>query len=85
MLDSHIFGGTESKYFNHDVDLLEKGRFRLAGRLIALSFIHDGPSPHFIDPALYDLMVTGEADLTSFNEKTLPTDVQDILKQVFGM
>lgn len=35
LLCSQLFSGTETKYLNHDVDLLEKGRFRLAGQLIA--------------------------------------------------
>lgn len=81
---SQLFNGSDTKYLNHDVDLLEKGRYRLAGQLIALSFIHDGTSPHFLDQTVYDLMLGKEADMQKFNTNSLPMEVQDILKQVLN-
>ena len=80
---SALFMGQDgNKYFRHDVDLLEKGHYRLGGQLVAVSFAQDGPGPHFFNESLYELMTKREADLSVFDTETLPTDVKDVIKQV---
>ena len=68
-------GPDDNKYFSHDVDLLEMDRHRHAGRLIALSFLHDGPAPHFLNPHAYDLMIGGSTDLQNCDIVILPIEV----------
>jgi len=42
---------------SNDLTLLEKGHYRLIGRLVALYWAQDGPRLHFLSLDLYDLMV----------------------------
>ncbi|XP_071821218.1 uncharacterized protein [Apostichopus japonicus] len=53
-----IFEGKPGKlYFSHDIDLLEMGKYKLAGQFIAWSVLHGGPGFPMLHPGLYNLMV----------------------------
>ena len=81
--ESALFQGQNgSKIFQHDIDLLEKRQYRLAGQIVALSIAHDGPGPHFCNEKLYDLMVGDESELATFDLNTLSFDSTEILQEV---
>ena len=81
--ESVLFQGPEgNKLFNHNIDLLEKNHYCLAGQLVALSIAQDGPGPFFFNEHLFDLMVGVECDLSTFQIYILHTDSQDILQHV---
>lgn len=52
-----IFEGKQSKlYFTHEINLLEKGLYRLAGQMTAWSILHGGMGFPMIHPLLYSMM-----------------------------
>lgn len=58
----------------------------IAGRLVALSFAQEGPSPRFFNEVLFDLMVGGKVNiLEDLREKLggiLPEKMIEITEQV---
>ena len=83
---SPVFEGDEgNKIFSHSIKLVEEEKYKLAGRLVALSMAHEGPAPHFFNTLLFELMVGScpEGSLTETDQITvLPANVQDVVKQV---
>ena len=78
---SNIFEGPEeSRYFSHDVQLLQKKQYFLAGQLVALSLAQDGPSLSVLNEHLYDFMV--DKDVLFDCTTILPFDVQNIITEV---
>lgn len=79
---SNIFEGPEdSRYFSHDVELLQKKHYFLAGQLVALSLAHDGPTLSVLNQDLFDFMV-GRDTLTFDCTHILPVDIQTIINEV---
>ena len=79
---SRYFDGPDTqKIFTHKLDLLKKGHYRLIGRLVALSLIHDGPGLHFFSGELFSMMVGDEPDLIAA-ESQLSAHCQQMIKQV---
>ena len=77
-----MFEGPEGHtYFSHSLTLLDESKYRLAGRLVALSLAQDGPGLHGLHPATYDLMTGLEPDMSTV-VAALPTYVQNIITQV---
>lgn len=80
--ESRYFEGPEgAKIFSHDLTLLEKGHYRLIGRLVALALAHDGPGLHFLSPDLYDLMV-GQNTQVKDADKLLTEEIKSMIKQL---
>ena len=70
--------------FTHNIELLETGRYRLAGCLVALSIAQKGPGPHFLNGSLYDIM-TGKLHgtcMSQFDINVLPQDAKDLMEEV---
>jgi hypothetical protein len=79
---SNIFEGPEdSRYFTHDVELLQKKQYLLAGQLVALSLAQDGPSLSSLNENLFDFMV-GKDSLMFDCVGILPMDMQNIISEV---
>ena len=69
-----IFEGSPQKlYFTNNIKLLEVARYRLAGRMVAWSILHDGPGIACLHPALWAMMT--KASLTSIPNNI---DIQDV-------
>ena len=49
-------GGEGHMVFTHNLKLLEENKYWLAGRLIGMSLIQDGPGFGCLDPTLYRLI-----------------------------
>ncbi|WAR27490.1 G2E3-like protein, partial [Mya arenaria] len=80
LMNSSIFNGQEGqKYLSHDVTSLDEGKYRLAGRLVALSLAQDGPGLHSLSTTLYDLMTDLDPDMSS---ASVPEDIQHMITQI---
>lgn len=84
---SPLFEGVDgNRIFTHNVQLLEENKYLIAGRLVALSFAQEGPSPRFFNEVLFDLMVGGKVNiLEDLREKLggiLPEKMIEITEQV---
>lgn len=84
---SPLFEGVDgNQIFTHNVQLLEENKYLIAGRLVALSFAQEGPSPRFFNEVLFDLMVGGKVNiLEDLREKLggiLPEKMIEITEQV---
>lgn len=84
---SPLFEGVDgNRIFTHNVQLLEENKYLIAGRLVALSFAQECPSPRFINEVLFDLMVGGKVNiLEDLREKLggiLPEKMIEITEQV---
>ncbi|XP_052819680.1 G2/M phase-specific E3 ubiquitin-protein ligase-like [Mya arenaria] len=80
LMNSSLFDGQEGqKYFSHDVTSLDEGKYRLAGRLVALSLAQDGPGLHSLSTTLYDLMTGLDPDMSS---AIVPEDIQHMITQI---
>lgn len=78
--ETKFFDGPENgKIFSHNISLLEKGQYRLIGRLVALSLAQDGPGLHFILDDLYDMFVGQKPQLMKVE---LPEDTDFMIQQV---
>lgn len=49
-------GDPHCLYFSHNIGMLEKGIYKLAGQAIAWSLLHDGPGFPAFHPYLFDMM-----------------------------
>lgn len=84
---SPLFEGVDgNRIFTHNVQLLEENKYLIAGRLVALSFAQEGPSPRYFNEVLFDLMVGGKVNiLEDLREKLggiLPEKMIEITEQV---
>lgn len=87
---SPLFEGVDgNQIFTHNVQLLEENKYLIAGRLVALSFAQEGPSPRFFNEVLFDLMVGGKVNiLEDLREKLggiLPEKMIEITEQMIGI
>lgn len=84
---SPLFEGVDgNRIFTHNVQLLEENKYLIAGRLVALSFAQEGPSPRYFNEVLFDLMVGGKVNiLEDLREKLggiFPEKMIEITEQV---
>lgn len=57
--DSNLLCGPENqKVLSFDVKRLEENDYFVAGRIVAMSLVHGGPSPHFLSPLMYQALTT---------------------------
>lgn len=54
----------------------------LAGRAIAVSMVHGGPSPGFVSNTMYDCLVKGPANTSPTIEDVSDLDLRQKIKQV---
>lgn len=76
-------GPEESRYFSHNLELLNTRQYYFAGCLVALSLAHNGPGFHCMNPVLYDYIATGNGSMDDFDPSVLPSEISDILNQVY--
>ena len=73
----HISGlleGSEGHMmFTHNLKLLKENKYWLAGRLVGMSLIHDGPGLGCLHPTVYQLMCGLPCNVYDF-DVTLITD-----------
>lgn len=75
--------------FTHNLKLLEENKYLLAGRLVGMSLMQDGPGLGCLDPTLYDLICGLPCDVYDFdvtfitNEDFVKT-VQQVLYSNFA-
>lgn len=85
-LDRLALKELEIRIFTYNVQLLEENKYLIAGRLVALSFAQEGPSPRYFNEVLFDLMVGGKVNiLEDLREKLggiLPEKMIEITEQV---
>lgn len=79
----------EIRIFTYNVQLLEENKYVIAGRLVALSFAQEGPSPRYFNEVLFDLMVGGKVNiLEDLREKLggiFPEKMIEITEQMIGI
>ncbi|KAJ8030948.1 G2/M phase-specific E3 ubiquitin-protein ligase [Holothuria leucospilota] len=78
-----VFEGKQNRmYFSHEIALLEKGLYRLAGQIIAWSILHGGPGFPALHPFLYSMMCgSNNTDTLCISDITDP-DVLDYLQKI---
>lgn len=78
---SSLFEGEPGdRVFSHNIDLLEQGHFRLAGRLVAASLSQDGPGPRFFNKTWFQIATTQwDGELQG---NVLPGAMGEIYKEV---
>ncbi|KAH3776465.1 hypothetical protein DPMN_177890 [Dreissena polymorpha] len=70
---SKFFEGPDgAKVFRHDLQLVEKGQYRIVGRLLAMSLAQDGPGFHWLNKQLFAMMTGREGETTAADEITDP-------------
>lgn len=81
---SGLFEGPEDhKFFCHNLKLLEENKYQLAGRLIGMSLMHDGPGLGCLHPTLFYLMCGLPCNLNHFDVKQiLDTKFVEVIDQV---
>ncbi|XP_053374839.1 G2/M phase-specific E3 ubiquitin-protein ligase-like [Mercenaria mercenaria] len=86
--NSNLFEGPEEgRFFSHNVHLLEKEEYKLAGKLAALSLCNDGPGLRFLNEKLYDLMTGKKGDFEDCNSSLnlLPADIKEVIQKLLSM
>ncbi|KAH3880928.1 hypothetical protein DPMN_004850 [Dreissena polymorpha] len=79
---SRYFEGSDCcKIFQHDISALEAGSYRLIGRLVGLSFAHNGPGLHFLSKDLYNLMVEKKMKIQE-EDNLLPEEKKNMIKKL---
>ncbi|XP_071829806.1 uncharacterized protein [Apostichopus japonicus] len=78
-----IFEGKTGKlYFTHDIVVLEKGLYRLAGQIIAWSILHGGPGFPTLHPWLYSMMCDNKPSEEFSTEDVTDPDVMGHLQKI---
>lgn len=62
MFNSGLFEGNGAKYFSYNVELLNSGKYRLSGQLVALSLKFDGPGMQCLHEAVYKMLTKQTVD-----------------------
>ncbi|PIK49809.1 G2/M phase-specific E3 ubiquitin-protein ligase [Apostichopus japonicus] len=69
-------------YFSHDISLLEKGKYKLAGSFVAWSILHGGPGFSRLHPTLYDMMVGRKTEEDIQIDDVIDGDVSSRLNMI---
>lgn len=71
--ESELFEGSQNdKFFAHNIEALETGKYRMAGQLIALSLVQGGPGIHCFNTQLYDtIFQDSPVEYESFKTESL--------------
>ncbi|XP_052233350.1 uncharacterized protein LOC127846219 [Dreissena polymorpha] len=82
---SKFFEGPDgAKVFRHDLQLVEKGQYRIVGRLLAMSLAQDGPGFHCLNKQLFAMMTGREGETTAADEITDP-NIKECLEMVIKL
>ena len=85
-INGQIFVGSEFKrFFCHDLELINLGRYEMAGKLIAFSLLHGGPGVPVMHPLAYHLLVFGDfgnEDLPAIEDCIYDMDTREKLLKV---
>lgn len=80
---SRMFEGEElSRSLALDADSLRLEDYKLGGMIMALSTAHNGPSPQFLSPELYDMIVSGEYDRPVDISKIMDEDIRKEIETI---
>ena len=77
-------GMTGNKFFKHDIKKIEEQRYETAGKLVACSILHGGPSLPVFNKDLCRLMFDQDNDsiISDFSLDLLDNDLKERLLEV---
>ncbi|XP_066468208.1 G2/M phase-specific E3 ubiquitin-protein ligase [Tiliqua scincoides] len=80
--NSSLFEGDSSKNLSFDAQALKDNLYYEAGKMIAVSLVHGGPSPSFFSETLFNCLVYGTENVTPTAEDVADVDVLQTIKKI---
>uniref|UniRef100_A0A8C3UNL6 G2/M-phase specific E3 ubiquitin protein ligase n=1 Tax=Catharus ustulatus TaxID=91951 RepID=A0A8C3UNL6_CATUS len=80
--NSSLFEGSSGKNLSLDFQALEENLYFEAGKMIAVSLIHGGPSPGFFSKTLFKCLVYGPENVKPALEDVADDDVAQTIKKI---
>uniref|UniRef100_A0A8B9C3E3 G2/M-phase specific E3 ubiquitin protein ligase n=1 Tax=Anser brachyrhynchus TaxID=132585 RepID=A0A8B9C3E3_9AVES len=80
--NSSLFEGSSAKNLSLDSQALKENLYFEAGKMIAVSLVHGGPSPGFFSKILFNCLVYGPENVKPNLEDVADTDVVQTIKKI---
>ncbi|NXL91943.1 G2E3 ligase, partial [Alectura lathami] len=80
--NSSLFEGSSAKNLSMDPQALKENLYFEAGKMIAVSLVHGGPSPGFFSKILFDCLVYGPENVKPSLEDVADVDVAQTIKKI---
>ncbi|XP_062350945.1 G2/M phase-specific E3 ubiquitin-protein ligase [Cinclus cinclus] len=80
--NSSLFEGSSGKNLSLDFQALEENLYFEAGKMIAVSLVHGGPSPGFFSKTLFGCLVYGPENVKPSLEDVADDDVAQTIKKI---
>ncbi|OPJ83136.1 G2/M phase-specific E3 ubiquitin-protein ligase [Patagioenas fasciata monilis] len=80
--NSSLFEGSSAKNLALDFQAVEENLYFEAGKMIAVSLVHGGPSPGFFSKTLFDCLVYGPEKVKPALEDVADVDVAQTIKMI---
>ncbi|XP_038612475.1 G2/M phase-specific E3 ubiquitin-protein ligase [Tachyglossus aculeatus] len=80
--NSPLFEGSSSKNLSLDSEALKENYYYEAGRMIAISLVHGGPSPGFFSKTLFNCLVHGPENVQPTVEDVADIDVAQTIMRI---
>ncbi|XP_017675971.1 PREDICTED: G2/M phase-specific E3 ubiquitin-protein ligase isoform X2 [Lepidothrix coronata] len=80
--NSSLFEGSSAKNLSLDIQAVKENLYFEAGRMIAVSLVHGGPSPGFFSKTLFDCLVYGPENVKPALEDVADVDVAQTIKMI---
>ncbi|XP_061854923.1 G2/M phase-specific E3 ubiquitin-protein ligase isoform X2 [Colius striatus] len=80
--NSSLFEGSSAKNLSFDFQAVKENLYFEAGKMIAVSLVHGGPSPGFFSKTLFNCLVYGPENVTPALEDVADVDVAQTIKMI---
>ncbi|KAI1237782.1 hypothetical protein IHE44_0013869 [Lamprotornis superbus] len=80
--NSSLFEGSSGKNLSLDFQALEENLYFEAGKMIAVSLVHGGPSPGFFSKTLFNCLVYGPENVKPSLEDVADDDIAQTIKKI---
>ncbi|XP_071414100.1 G2/M phase-specific E3 ubiquitin-protein ligase isoform X1 [Pithys albifrons albifrons] len=80
--NSSLFEGSSAKNLSLDFQAVKENLYFEAGKMIAVSLVHGGPSPGFFSKTLFDCLVYGPENVKPALEDVADVDVAQTIKRI---
>ncbi|XP_059675684.1 G2/M phase-specific E3 ubiquitin-protein ligase [Gavia stellata] len=80
--NSSLFEGSSAKNLSLDFQAVKENLYFEAGKMIAVSLVHGGPSPGFFSKTLYNCLVYGPENVKPALEDVADVDVAQTIKMI---
>ncbi|XP_017938370.1 G2/M phase-specific E3 ubiquitin-protein ligase isoform X2 [Manacus vitellinus] len=80
--NSSLFEGSSAKNLSLDFQAVKENLYFEAGKMIAVSLVHGGPSPGFFSKTLFDCLVYGPENVKPALEDVADVDVAQTIKMI---